>query len=98
MSEKDYHQKFIKIQQYLRSGDCYQINLAQRFNNQYQGDEWQAYCTLSQHNKAPFSAFMRLEDKAILSISPERFIQVKETRIETKPIKGTRPRLSLINI
>ncbi|CED61379.1 Para-aminobenzoate synthase component I [Moritella viscosa] len=92
MSEQEYHQKFDQIQQYLRSGDCYQINLAQRFNNQYQGDEWQAYCTLSQHNKAPFSAFMRLEDKAILSISPERFIQVKETRIETKPIKGTRPR------
>ncbi|QUM83848.1 aminodeoxychorismate synthase component I [Moritella sp. 28] len=92
MSEQAYHQKFDQIQQYLRSGDCYQINLAQRFNNQYQGDEWQAYCTLSQHNKAPFSAFMRLEDKAILSISPERFIQVKETQIETKPIKGTRPR------
>ncbi|QUM79625.1 aminodeoxychorismate synthase component I [Moritella sp. 5] len=92
MSEQAYHQKFDQIQQYLRSGDCYQINLAQRFNNQYQGDEWQAYCTLSQHNKAPFSAFMRLEDKAILSISPERFIQVKDTQIETKPIKGTRPR------
>ncbi|KXO14079.1 Para-aminobenzoate synthase, aminase component [Moritella sp. JT01] len=92
MSEQTYLQKFDQIQQYLRSGDCYQINLAQRFNNQYQGDEWQAYCTLSQHNKAPFSAFMRLEDKAILSISPERFIQVKDTQIETKPIKGTRPR------
>jgi len=92
MSEQQYHQKFAQIQSYLRSGDCYQINLAQRFNNQYQGDEWQAYCTLTQHNKAPFSAFMRLEDKAVLSISPERFIQVKNTNIETKPIKGTRPR------
>ncbi|PHR89863.1 MAG: aminodeoxychorismate synthase, component I [Moritella sp.] len=92
MSEQAYHQKFAQIQQYLRSGDCYQINLAQRFNNQYQGDEWQAYCTLSQHNKAPFSAFIRLEDKAVLSISPERFIRVQGANIETKPIKGTRPR------
>lgn len=92
MSEQAYHQKFAQIQAYLRSGDCYQINLAQRFNNQYQGDEWQAYCTLSQHNKAPFSAFMRLEKQAVLSISPERFIQVKDGDIETKPIKGTRPR------
>ncbi|MDX2322580.1 MAG: aminodeoxychorismate synthase component I [Moritella sp.] len=92
MSKQAYHQKFAQIQNYLRSGDCYQINLAQRFHNQYQGDEWQAYCTLSQHNKAPFSAFMRLADKAVLSISPERFIQVKDAIIETKPIKGTRPR------
>ncbi|WP_017220283.1 aminodeoxychorismate synthase component I [Moritella dasanensis] len=92
MSEQAYHQKFAQIQRYLRSGDCYQINLAQRFNNQYQGDEWQAYTTLSQHNKTPFSAFMRLENKAVLSISPERFIQVKDSNIETKPIKGTRPR------
>ena len=92
MSEHDYYQKFDQIQQYLRSGDCYQINLAQRFNNKYQGNEWQAYCTLSQHNKAPFSAFMRLANKAVLSISPERFIQVKDGDIETKPIKGTRPR------
>lgn len=92
MSAQAYHQKFAKIQAYLHAGDCYQINLAQRFNNQYQGDEWQAYCTLSQHNKAPFSAFMRLENKAVLSISPERFIQVKDGNIETKPIKGTRPR------
>ena len=92
MSEQAYHLKFAQIQRYLRAGDCYQINLAQRFNNQYKGDEWQAYCTLSQHNKAPFSAFMRLENTAVLSISPERFIQVQDNIIETKPIKGTRPR------
>ncbi|QUM77615.1 aminodeoxychorismate synthase component I [Moritella sp. 24] len=92
MSEQQYHSKFHQIQAYLSAGDCYQINLAQRFNNQYRGDEWQAYCTLSQHNKAPFSVFMRLENQAVLSISPERFIQVKDGTIETKPIKGTRPR------
>jgi len=92
MSESEYGQKFAQIQAYLRSGDCYQINLAQRFNNQYQGDEWQAYCKLSQYNQAPFSAFIRLPNKAILSISPERFIQLKNGDIETKPIKGTRPR------
>lgn len=92
MTEDEYGQKFAQIQAYLRSGDCYQINLAQRFHNHYQGDEWQAYCKLSQYNQAPFSAFIRLADKAVLSISPERFIQLKDGNIETKPIKGTRPR------
>ncbi len=93
MTEAEYGSKFEKIQEYLRSGDCYQINLTQRFNNHYQGDEWQAYRRLSQHNRAPFSAFIRLAEQCILSISPERFIQVKaDNIIETKPIKGTRPR------
>lgn len=92
MSAADYRTKFSAIKHYLQSGDCYQINLAQRFQNQYQGDEWLAYRKLSQHNGAPFSAFMRLADKAVLSISPERFIQLQGRDIETKPIKGTRPR------
>lgn len=93
MTQTQYETKFEQIQEYLRSGDCYQINLAQRFKNYYHGDEWQAYRRLSQHNSAPFSAFIRLADQCVLSISPERFIQVKaDNVIETKPIKGTRPR------
>ena len=81
------------MQQYLHSGDCYQINLTQRFQADYQGDEWQAYRTLRQANGAPFSAFIRLEHNCILSISPERFIALDSNRhIETKPIKGTLPR------
>ncbi|WP_105259038.1 aminodeoxychorismate synthase component I [Pseudoalteromonas sp. T1lg88] len=92
MSYAFYAQQFAKIQDYLRSGDCYQINLAQRFCAQYQGCEWQAYQRLREHNKAPFSAFIRLTQGAILSISPERFIEVKDKQVETKPIKGTLPR------
>ncbi|CAM4192536.1 aminodeoxychorismate synthase component 1 [Vibrio agarivorans] len=92
MSQQDYADKFAAIHDYLLSGDCYQINLAQRWKAQYQGSEWQAYQKLEQVNGAPFSAFIRLEESAILSISPERFIQLKQELIETKPIKGTRPR------
>ncbi|MGF1740415.1 aminodeoxychorismate synthase component I [Vibrio profundum] len=92
MDKQEYSDKFAAVQNYLREGDCYQINLAQRFSARYQGDEWQAYQTLEQANLAPFSAFLRLDDTAILSISPERFLQLKGDEIETKPIKGTRPR------
>jgi para-aminobenzoate synthetase component 1 len=87
-----YLTKFEQVQQYLLSGDCYQINLTQRFSASYQGDEWQAYCALTHANCAPFSAFMRLENHSILSISPERFIKLAGTEISTKPIKGTLPR------
>jgi para-aminobenzoate synthetase component 1 len=92
MSQESYANKFDSVQEYLLSGDCYQINLAQRFNAQYQGSEWQAYEKLEQYNSAPFSGFIRLEDCAILSVSPERFLELKDNTIETKPIKGTRPR------
>jgi para-aminobenzoate synthetase component 1 len=78
MTEQEYADKFARVQAYLQSGDCYQVNLAQRFQATYQGDEWQAFTRLNASNKAPFSAFLRLEHGAILSLSPERFIHLSE--------------------
>ncbi|MFM5655682.1 aminodeoxychorismate synthase component I [Aeromonas veronii] len=92
MSRAEYGEKFARIQEYLAAGDCYQINLTQRFSAPYQGDEWQAYCLLATANKAPFSAFIRLPESALLSLSPERFLLLDGRHIEAKPIKGTRPR------
>ncbi|MEO3738096.1 aminodeoxychorismate synthase component I [Shewanella baltica] len=92
IDKAQYTDKFEAVQAYLHSGDCYQINLTQRFEAGYHGDEWSAYCQLRNANKAPFSAFMRLPQNAILSISPERFIQLRGDNIQTKPIKGTLPR------
>lgn len=94
MTRQQYGEKFQRIQQYLRSGDCYQINLAQRFSADYQGDEWQAFQQLSASNRAPFSAFLRLPDNAVLSVSPERFLWLENQQIQTRPIKGTLPRLA----
>lgn len=93
MSQQEYSQKLAKVADYLRAGDCYQINLAQRFSATYSGNEWQAYKALRKANQAPFSAFIRLEQSTILSISPERFLSVDQQQmVQTKPIKGTRPR------
>lgn len=92
MSREEYGQKFRQIQEYIRDGDCYQINLAQRFSTDYSGDEWQAFLRLNQANRAPFSAFLRLPQNTVLSLSPERFIWLKENQIQTRPIKGTLPR------
>ncbi|MGB2079105.1 MAG: aminodeoxychorismate synthase component I [Vibrio sp.] len=92
MSQSAYAQKFAQVQRYIQQGDCYQINLAQRFEASYQGDEWQAYLKLEASNHAPFSAFIRVANTCLLSVSPERFIYADSAMIETKPIKGTRPR------
>lgn len=98
MTKSEYSEKFDTIQEYLHSGDCYQINLAQRFTSTYQGSEWQAYQKLENSNHAPFSAFIRTNELAVISISPERFLLLdndsSKLNIETKPIKGTRPRSS----
>ena len=92
MDKASYIEKFKQVQQFLSSGDCYQINLTQRFSAHYQGNEFDAYMALRIENKAPFSAFMRLENTAILSVSPERFLQLSQGKVQSKPIKGTMPR------
>jgi para-aminobenzoate synthetase component 1 len=94
MSQEQYTEKLSCISSYLQAGDCYQINLAQRFSASYIGDEWQAYQQLRVANHAPFSAFIRLVDSVVMSISPERFLSVNEQVVQTKPIKGTRPRFN----
>lgn len=93
MTREQYGLKFRQVQDYLKSGDCYQVNLAQRFSASYEGDEWEAFERLSAANRAPFSAFIRLPESAILSLSPERFILLEGKSIQTRPIKGTLPRL-----
>ena len=93
LSADEYQQRFKQIIAYLNAGDCYQINLAQRFSAEFTGHPWDAYRHLRASNKAPFSVYMKLADGALLSLSPERFLKVDANgQVETKPIKGTLPR------
>lgn len=92
LTEQEYCTKLDKIHEYILAGDCYQTNFAQRFDNKYSGNEYMYYQKLRQANKAPFSSYVATPQGAILSLSPERFIQVKDNIVETKPIKGTMPR------
>ncbi len=87
-----YRAAFAQVQSYLHAGDCYQINLAQRLSAPASGDAYAAYLALRSLSPAPFSAFMDLPDVQILCASPERFLSVQNGWVETKPIKGTRPR------
>ena len=94
MDEAQYRQAFDRIQRYIAEGDCYQVNLAQRFVAKAQGDAWTAYRQLRRISPAPFMAYMNFGDLQVLSASPERFLQVVGEHVETRPIKGTRPRAS----
>ncbi|AOY90160.1 aminodeoxychorismate synthase, component I [Marinobacter salinus] len=81
-----------KIREYIEAGDCYQANLSQEFKGRYTGDPWQAFQALATANPTPYSAFIRVGEASILSISPERFLEITGTTVSTSPIKGTRPR------
>ncbi|GGI96500.1 aminodeoxychorismate synthase component I [Halopseudomonas pertucinogena] len=88
----EYLQSFERIQHYIRAGDCYQVNLAQRFSAPCQGDPLAAYRRLRRACPTPFAAYLESPDHAVLSLSPERFLKVVDGQVETRPIKGTRPR------
>jgi para-aminobenzoate synthetase component 1 len=92
VSFEAYARAWHRIKHYIREGDVYQVNLTQRFSAPVQGHPWDAYLRLRNLNPAPYSACFMTPDGAILSSSPERFLRVEGRRIETKPIKGTRPR------
>lgn len=87
-----YTEKFARIQEYIAAGDCYQVNFAQRFTANFEGDSFAAYCHLRQLLPAPYSAYMEVPGGAILSHSPEQFLQVEGNQVTTRPIKGTAAR------
>jgi len=92
MDKHTYARAFTAIKNYIHEGDCYQVNLAQRFSARAAGDGWLAYRKLREISPAPFMAYMNLGYAEVLSGSPERFLQVVDGHVETRPIKGTRPR------
>ncbi|MBF7730785.1 aminodeoxychorismate synthase component I [Pseudomonas sp. N040] len=93
LDQQAYHAAFSKIRQYIEAGDCYQVNFTQRFQASCSGDPLTAYQALRSACPTPFAAYLALPDSgAILSLSPERFLQVSQGRVETRPIKGTRAR------
>ncbi len=92
MSKEEYVKSFDRIKNYILDGDCYQVNLAQRFSAKFEGDSWAAYLKLRKYNPAPFSAYINIPSGVVLSSSPERFLRVTGNQVETKPIKGTKHR------
>ncbi len=92
LERAEYKDAIVRIQHYIQAGDCYQVNFAQRFRASCSGDPWQAYRALRAACPTPYSGYISLDNGAIVSLSPERFLRVTEGTVDTRPIKGTRPR------
>ncbi len=92
LSRDQYREALERVHNYIQAGDCYQVNYSQRFRAPCSGSPWPAYRALREACPTPFAGYLRLADGAILSLSPERFLKLGKGKVETRPIKGTRPR------
>jgi para-aminobenzoate synthetase component 1 len=82
-----------RVRDYILAGDIFQANLSQRFEAPLDESPWALYCRLRARNAAPFAAYLDFPEAVVLSASPERFLRVDVGgHVETRPIKGTRPR------
>jgi len=78
--------------EYIHAGDCFQVNIAQRLLAPLRDHPLDLYGRLRERNAAPFAGYFDMGEFAIASASPERFLRVIDGEVETRPIKGTRPR------
>jgi len=81
-----------RAQRYIRAGDIYQVNLSHRLTSPASGGAWSFFQRLCERSPAPFAAYLDGGDFQICSSSPESFLRLSGGEIQTRPIKGTRPR------
>lgn len=79
-------------QEYIRLGHIYQVNLSHRLEADYTGSGWEFFLRLCEYSPAPFSAWFNFGDFELVSSSPELFLRLSGAYVQTRPIKGTRPR------
>jgi para-aminobenzoate synthetase component 1 len=91
-SRRDFLERVAHSLALIRSGDIYQINLSQRFFSPWSSSGWELFQRLSAASPAPFSAYLDCGEFQIASSSPEMFLRLSGAHVQTRPIKGTRPR------
>ncbi len=92
--ERAYYFDVMKmIKEDIYNGEYYQINFSQRFEMDFNGCGIELYRWQNSHNPSPYACYIDAGDYEIVSASPELFLRVRDGRIATRPIKGTRPRV-----
>lgn len=91
-TREQYERTVAKMREYIQAGDIYIANLTQRFEKATDMSSFEIYERIREINPAPFGSYLACGDFDVLSFSPERFIRIENRMVETRPIKGTRPR------
>jgi len=89
---EEYIKAVNRVREYIAAGDVFQVNLSQRFQADLEILPYELYKRLRRVNPAPFASYLNFPEVAIVSASPERFLKVQGDLVETRPVKGTRPR------
>ncbi|HEU65447.1 MAG TPA: anthranilate synthase component I family protein, partial [Chloroflexi bacterium] len=89
---EEYIKAVDRVRDYIAAGDVFQVNLSQRFEADLEIPPYELYKRLRRVNPAPFAGYLNFPEVTIVSASPERFLKVQGDIVETRPIKGTRPR------
>jgi len=89
---EEYIKAVNRVREYIAAGDVFQVNLSQRFEADLDISSYELYKRLRIVNPAPFASYLNFPGVTIVSASPERFLKVQGDLVETRPIKGTRPR------
>ncbi len=89
---EEYKRAVNRVREYIAAGDVFQVNLSQRFETDLKTPPYELYKRLRTVNPAPFAGYLNFPGVTIVSASPERFLKVQSDHVETRPIKGTRPR------
>ncbi len=93
LSDEAYMAAVARAVRYIEAGDIYQVNLARRLTAPLPARPLDLYMELCRANPAWYGAYLALDGGAVLSSSPELFLEVSGDRVITRPIKGTRPRV-----
>jgi para-aminobenzoate synthetase component 1 len=91
-TREEYKRAVNRVREYIAAGDVFQVNLSQRFEADLKISPFELYKRLRTVNPAPFASYLNLPGVAIVGASPERFLKVRSDLVETRPVKGTRPR------
>ena len=91
-TEEEYKKAITKAREYIKRGTIYQANISQQFRVEFHGDSFRLFEMLNKINPAPMSAYLNWGNCKLISSSPERFLLRNGSYVQSKPIKGTRPR------
>ncbi len=92
LAKEQFEQAVCQVQEYIRSGDVFQVNLSVRQDFPLQTSPWEIYKTLRRVNPSPYMGYLHYADYQVVSGSPELLIKVQGDKLSTRPIAGTRPR------
>jgi para-aminobenzoate synthetase/4-amino-4-deoxychorismate lyase len=92
ISREEYCARVERVRQYIAAGDTYQVNFTSKLKFDFRGRPEACFAALRERQHVPYAAFLRLDGRHILSLSPELFFRVRNGRITSRPMKGTAPR------